>query len=498
MKKNILLLFLAAGLIAFNSGCTSKESTGDEQPVENADVEKIETIDGGEPAATAAAPDAGAPAAAPTDAAATPESKADDAALEASLNDPTPAPTTDAAAATPAATPPADTNTPTIDDKAVAATEAPPVSDAQLAPDPALALGADAATGAPSGISEAPAPVDTMAGSEPKVKPSAVGKSVSAPLKKISAITPYQAKSGGWVNTVYIARPKEKLLDISMKIFGSDKVKDLKSIAENSYLKSRAPKAGDKIYYVSPNRPDDSTRTIAYYEDMGMVPETYVAKKGDSLRKISKELLGYDNAWKEVWASNPIESKTTLKDGETIRYWKMASAPDVAAMASPPPTPPPTGASVTDASGAPTATATTAPPTGSLPPPPADAGANLPAPPPTGTDTAAAPPPPADTTAAAPPPPPPPADTAAAAPPPPPPPADEAAPPPADGAVADGGKKGKGKEKLDAAAAEEGEGLNQDALMSMGALGVLVALLAFVIIRKKKQKSQMSNLEMNA
>jgi LPXTG-motif cell wall-anchored protein len=35
-------------------------------------------------------------------------------------------------------------------------------------------------------------------------------------------------------------------------------------------------------------------------------------------------------------------------------------------------------------------------------------------------------------------------------------------------------------------------------LMSMGALGVLLGLLAFVIIRKRKQKSQMNNLEMNA
>ena len=37
-----------------------------------------------------------------------------------------------------------------------------------------------------------------------------------------------------------------------------------------------------------------TVKTITYYEDMGMVPETYVAKKGESLRKVSKKLLGYD------------------------------------------------------------------------------------------------------------------------------------------------------------------------------------------------------------
>ena len=92
---------------------------------------------------------------------------------------------------------------------------------------------------------------------------------------------------------------------------------------------------------------------------------------------------------------------------------------------------------------------------------------------------------------------------------PPPPPADDPSippPPPAveDSANTDGGDvaaadgEAKGQAKLDEEAEAEEEGLNSDTLMSMGALGVLLGLLAFVIIRKKKQKSQMNNLEMNA
>ena len=461
MKNNILVLLLAASLFAFNSGCTSKESTVDEQAVENADIEKIESIDGEvTPAETATTPQ-------------------DSSALEASLNDPS-----------------TNTSAPVVDEKNLTTIDPPPtVTDEQLAPDPALVAStpdatADAASGltetaiTETPVTEIPAPETTTVAetpTEPEAKPTPALKPVVSgpPIKKVSAVAPYQSKNGGWVNTVYIAHPDEKLADISQKIFGSDKSDDLKAVAENKFLKSRSVKPGDKIYYVSPNRPDDSTRTITYFEDMGMVPETYVAKKGESLKKVSKNLLGYDNAWREVWSTNAIESKTTLKEGDTIRFWKsgtemMAATPPVDTA----------GANVTTEQ--PSATATTTPPvpvdsaytqTTTLPLPPPDANTSLP------------PPPPDEATAAAPPP--------AEEPPPPPPPAEEAS---VDAAAttADAEKPLK-KKDLEAEAEEEEGEVNSDTLMSLGALGVLVALLAYVIIRKRKQKSQMNNdLEMNA
>lgn len=470
MKKNVLVLLLIAGLVAFNSGCTSKESQSDEQAIENADVEKIETID---------SVDAPAPT---TDTAATPAPEnpaASDASLDAALNEGTPAATTPPADTTVTETPVADASAaaaPTVD---TPATTAPAVTETQLSPE------TNAITempGSSSEITETPI-VDATPSESVVATPVAKAPSAGPALKKVNGLTPYQAKSGGWVNTVYIARPKEKLADISQKIFGSDKTADLKAIADNSYLKSRAPKAGDKIYYVSPNRPDDSTKMLLYYEDMGLVPKTYVAKPGENLRKVSKSLLGYDNAWKEIWSSNSIESKTSLKDGEILRYWTNDSNE---VMAAAPPSPPPQGANV--ATQPPQTTGQMAPPmptpapdTAALPPPPADANASLPPPP---ADAATA----AGTTAAAPPP------TQEAPPPPPPPPAvEETAAAPTE----EGGKK---KANLDEAAAEEEEsgGLSTDTMMSMGALGLLVALLAFVIIRKRKQKAQMNNLEMNA
>ncbi|AGH94295.1 hypothetical protein [Pseudobdellovibrio exovorus] len=314
-------------------------------------------------------------------------------------------------------------------------------------------------------------------------------KASTGGLKKVALTTPYQGADGGWINTVYVVRPKETLTDISMKIFASDRSEDLKKIGENSFLKSRAPRVGDKIYYSSPNRPDDSSRTMLYQEDMGLVPETYVAKKGDNLKKVSKELLGFDNAWKEVWTSNSVESQGSLKEGELLRYW--AEAPAMAATLPPPLPPPTTGASLVDPSQMPSGADSGM---GTLPPPPADANANLP-PPPTGTEM-----PPMGTDGTDPMaaggvdsfPPPPPVDEMAELPP----------PPPAEDLQAAAPRK---KINLDEEVAAEEGGLDSDTMMSLGALGVLVALLALVIIRRKKQKAaqlqaeqEQQNNEMNA
>ena len=461
MTKKLLFLVAVSGLIFANNGCTSKKADDGEQVVENADIEKIDADGMGTPAS--------------------------DASLESALGE-TPTPSDTSAAAAPtiddsslsldtAETPPSTANAPDIPTPVLEEAAPPTITETPLPPtdtttvDTAALAASLGSSG--SALMETAAPPADTGGYSSDV---ATSKPAASSIKKVSATMPYQGKDGAWINTVYIARPKEKLVDISMKIFGTDKTKELKKIAENKYLKSRAAKAGDKIYYTSPNRPDDATKTMLYYEDMGMVPEIYVAKKGESLKKVSKELLGYDNAWREVWASNGVESKTSLKDGETLRYWKSADAAMAAAPGS-------GTATLVDSTQAPPPTAQIEPPA-ALPPPPTDANANLPPPP--DPNAAAA----AGTDANAGLPPPPPADLA---PPPPPPPPD---------ASALAGEAGEPKKKInldEVAAAEEGVTgeLDSDTMMSMGALGVLVAMMAFVIIRKKKQKAQMMG-EMNA
>lgn len=486
MTKKLLVLFAALGLMFTINGCTSKKSQDETQVVENADVEKIDAeatptstaeLDPSLQAALGEAPAEGVP----VDPAAT-------------VDDPTAAPADVAAADTAAA--------PTVDETSLNDVPAPAVDSAEAkATDAEL----DAATQQPATAEnvnpDAPAAAtETVATTEEAPKTTAKVASGSQ-LKKIALTPPYQA-DGGWINTVYVARPGETLKDVSQKIFSADKTKELKKIAENSYLKSRKVKAGDKIYYVSPNRPEDSTKTLFYYEDVGLTPETYVAKKGDNLRKIAKEVLGYDNAWIEMWTSNPVESKKALTEGETIKFWNptpslSAKAPtaltqpdsgtaklvDVAPAPQPELAPPPADAYA--ANNPPPATNELPPPPDSLPRPPAESAATPPPP----ADANALPPPPdtyaansaAPTDANALPPPPPEASL-----PPPPPPEDLAPPPPLEATAP---IKKKPKQHIEEEVAAETGGLDEETMMSIGVVGVLFAVLAVVLIRRKKKKA---------
>jgi hypothetical protein len=486
MIKKLLFLLAAISLITNISGCTSKKAQDETEIVENADVDKIEA-------------DSQALQSTPTGTETT-ATATDDVSLQAALGETSPVATDTAAIGDPAtansnsasdnlsldsndaATDKAATATdiasaPTLDESSL--NDIPPPTDATAAALTETPLATDApptdTSADTSFVSKAttePAPIVESNMSTPKP-----AKSV---LKKISAVVPYQSATGAWINTVYVARPKEKLKDISMKIYNADKTKELKNITENSYLKNHSVKAGDKIYYSSPNRPDDSTKMILYYEDMGMVPETYVAKKGDRLKKVSKEILGYDKAWVEVWASNAVESKDKLNEGETIKYWRSASSLSSTDIAQN--TQPTTGAAqLVDQSQMPKSQPPEVNPAlaQNVTPPPADMNSLPPPPPPPDMNT----PPPPDMNSAAPPPPPPPDMNT---PPPPPPPdatATAAAKPPS----------GKDKKKFTGDAGEEEtsaiEGLDQDTMMSIGAVAVLTIALAFVLIRRRKKKA---------
>jgi len=309
--------------------------------------------------------------------------------------------------------------------------------------------------------------------------------------KKLSESTPYQFGEG-WVNSVYIARPKEKLKEISQKIYGMDKTKELKKI--NSFLASRSPKGGDKIYYVSPNRPADSMKTISFYEDTGMIAETYIAQKGDNLKKVAKQLLGYSDAYKEIWTTNPVVSQTTLDEGETLRYWKANTAIAPTTVADNTSSfPSEGGAQIIDS----TSQLPSQPMTQELAPP---AQAELPPPPPVPTEL---PPPPTDQLAQEttpsvsnelPPPPPPPSETGAegtnaASLTPPPPPTDELA-----------ASKEDAKKKVVTPNMEEEastEDMNSDTTMMLLGAVVLCALLAFALIRRNKKKKEIEMASMS-
>ncbi len=258
-----------------------------------------------------------------------------------------------------------------------------------------------------------------------------------ASLKKVEA-APIN-REGVLLNAVYVARPKDTYKSISTMIYGTaDRASELKKV--NPSISK--PKPGNKVYYNSPVRPTDDTKMATYYEDVGLPPEIYVAKEGDNIRSISKDLLGYDKAWQEVWATNAVESKGNLPAGTELRYWKAA------------PSAPPAMPTADMAMNSP-------PPMDSMPPP-----ADLPPPP---SDMAAAPPPPMPQANELPPPPPPPPAEAVNPPPPP-------------------------EPKAIAEISPDGEEMDKDVVMSFAGAGVVVlGLAAIMVARKRRQQRDMSN-----
>ncbi len=150
-------------------------------------------------------------------------------------------------------------------------------------------------------------------------------------VKKIYT-TPYE-KNGRLLNSVYIGRPGDSVTAVSVKIFGRDRSADL--VADNPWL-GDGIKVGEKMYYNSPTRPADNTKVLTFYEDVGVQPQTYTAKAGDNIRTLSQNFLGFEGAWKEVWATNPdVSSKDSLAGGEVLSYWVGDSVPINNASASP-------------------------------------------------------------------------------------------------------------------------------------------------------------------
>ena len=309
-----------------------------------------------------------------------------------------------------------------------------------------------------SPVTESPegSSIGSVSSSEPamteEAKPVEAKPKVS--LKKVET-TPF-SRDGVLLNAVYIARPGDNYKKISTLIYGNDeKSKELKKL--NPGVR---PRVGDKIYYNSPLRAADDTKVLNYYEDRGLINEVYIAKEGDNIRQVGKKILGHKDSWKELWATNGIDSKDILPAGTELRYWKteVASAPPVADIA------------MNDAAPAPEMAA---PPVNEFaPPPPAEL------PPPPSMDMA--PPPPAEL----PPPPvaelPPPPPPVEMAPPPPPPPVEAINPPPPPPVA-------KKSPTMDEQAMEP------DMMMMLGGVGLIAAgLAAVIIIRKRRQNKEMA------
>ena len=199
---------------------------------------------------------------------------------------------------------------------------APPV-DAGAPPDVTATPQDTSASTTPTETAAPPTDAGTVADVAPVV----------LPYEKIKT-EPFE-KKGVLLNRVYLARDKDTAKGISEKIYGSaDHVKDLK--AWNPSLKNHAPRVGDKIYYNSPKEPQDNTKMLVFYEEMGVAPQSYVTQPGDDIRKVATKLLGHKDSWKEIYATNAaLENKMgKAPEGAELRYWPaMNEAPPVVPLA---------------------------------------------------------------------------------------------------------------------------------------------------------------------
>ena len=179
--------------------------------------------------------------------------------------------------------------------------------------------------------SDSVAAADSSAKTETQVEQTTVVETTEEPPKRksLNKILEFAYNSSGFlVNAVYIARSNENLQSISQKIYGKDRTGDL--LAINTHLQGRSVAVGDKIYYNSPNRPNDNRRILFYYKDNNISPSYYNLSEGDNIRSIASQLLGHPNSWKEVWATNPeLESKGEIQGGIRIAYWDGGSIPQV-------------------------------------------------------------------------------------------------------------------------------------------------------------------------
>lgn len=156
-----------------------------------------------------------------------------------------------------------------------------------------------------------------------------------SPLKKME--TEAFTRAGTKLNRLYVARSGDSIKEVSQKIYGEDK--SAKLLKWNPSL-HRSLKVGDKVYYASATNPDDN-KVMLYYEENGISPTFFNLKKGQSFRKVAKELLGHERSWMEIWATNPnIESKWEVTADEQIRYWPTGTTGSPIAKTEPKPEPP--------------------------------------------------------------------------------------------------------------------------------------------------------------
>lgn len=187
----------------------------------------------------------------------------------------------------------------------------------------------------------------------PTSKPSAVAASPKE--KNISSKKPQSPKDvvlerlvqvpfqdrGYLLNGAYVVRPGDNWESLAEKLLGD---KGAQRILRDMNPKlPKKLKVGQVIYYNSPVRPNDNQSVKLYYEDLNLSPQTYTASEDQDFKSIAKALLGFPEAWKEIWITHPqLDNQTTLLAGTTLRFWSNSNQPLLASNGMSPTAPPTT------------------------------------------------------------------------------------------------------------------------------------------------------------
>lgn len=122
------------------------------------------------------------------------------------------------------------------------------------------------------------------------------------------------------LNALYIVREGDNFKSIGEKIYGKGSANNLAKV--NPFLNPKRLKVGEKVYYNSPNRPNDENTMLFYYEDIGVNPQYREVNTGENIRTIAQELLGHPRSWMELWATNAeVVSKAEAERPYRVRYF---------------------------------------------------------------------------------------------------------------------------------------------------------------------------------
>ena len=149
------------------------------------------------------------------------------------------------------------------------------------------------------------------------------------PVKKMANV-PFK-RNDILLNTLYVVRPNDNFQTITEKIYGPGSSANLTVL--NPYVDPNRMNVGEKVYYNSPNRPNDKAKMLFYYDDIRRQSQTWLVQSGEDIRAVSQKLLGHPRSWMEIWATHSeIVSKGKFESSHTIRYFPddLESSPSLA------------------------------------------------------------------------------------------------------------------------------------------------------------------------